>query len=110
MDNESILVPLIPAPFDANLTPFKNVSLDEQSEQYIENEIFKPHRKIPFRTAKCVLIGPPSSGKTSLIRRLGANGLITANHRSSPKIDYWIQEFEILAVPFRLQVIDLNNN
>lgn len=99
-----MLVPLIPAPFDPSLTPYLDVYLDDRVEQYIENEIFRPDRKIPLRTAKCVLVGAPSSGKTCLIRRLGANGLILAHHRSPAKIDYWIQEFEILGVPFRLQV------
>lgn len=106
MDTEPILIPIIPTSYSSKLTCLKNLTeLDDEIEQYIEEEIFRPDRKIPLRTAKCVLVGPSSCGKTSLIAKLGHNGHIMFNERSpSMRIDYWIQDFEVFRVPFKLQV------
>ncbi|XP_053206129.1 ras-related protein Rab-36-like [Panonychus citri] len=105
METDSILIPIVPWAYDNNLTPYENTCFDSEVEQYIENEILNPTRKIPLRVAKCIIVGPVSVGKTSLIKRLGANGY-GLQQRPTIGIDYWIQKFEVLGTPFRLQIWD----
>lgn len=59
------------------------------------------------RVAKCIVVGDIAVGKTCLINRFGYD-IFSNNYKATIGVDFDVQKFTILGVPFNLQVC-LNN-
>lgn len=63
----------------------------------------KVTEKYRFRTAKCVVVGDTGVGKTSIINRFGYD-VFCPSYRATNTVDFDVQKFNILEIPFSLQV------
>lgn len=80
---------------------FSKFYFDGEVRDFCERDlsIAKPH----LRVSKCIFVGDISVGKTCLINRFGYN-VFTNNYKTTIGVDFDVQKFSILNIPFNLQV------
>lgn len=55
------------------------------------------------KTCKCIIVGDIAVGKTCLVNRFREN-IFSPNYKATAGVDFDVQKFTILNVPFNLQV------
>lgn len=94
-----------PAPFDEGLA-FCPERLDFSASTKTECANGKGSvRNLAIRTAKIIILGESSVGKTSLVNRYFHNAFENV-HKATIGVDFMCQQYKILGIPFKMQVWD----
>jgi GTPase SAR1 family protein len=94
-------VSIFPLAYDTLNTPYQKFRFDGPVREYCDLEMMTP--KSHLRVAKCVVVGDIAVGKTCLINRFGYD-VFTNNYKATIGVDFDVQKFSILDIPFNLQV------
>lgn len=98
-------IPGYPAPFDDDLSFFPG-RLDFSATTKTECADGKGSvRNLTIRTAKIIILGESSVGKTSLVNRYFHNSF-ERHHKATIGVDFMCQQYKILGIPFKMQVWD----
>ena len=83
---------------------FRKYYFDSEVREFCDQDLSlpKPH----LRVSKCIFVGDIAVGKTCLINRFGYN-VFTNNYKATIGVDFDVQKFTILNIPFNLQVSDI---
>lgn len=83
-------------------TPNHRFHFDSEVRDHCLQEALSPN----LRVAKCIFVGDIAVGKTCVINRFGYN-VFTNNYKATIGVDFDVQKFSILNIPFNLQVCDV---
>lgn len=90
-----------PLAYCSDATPYQKFRFDGCVREFCDRDVMTP--KNHLRVAKCVVVGDISVGKTCMINRFGYN-VFTNNYKATIGVDFDVQKFNILDIPFNLQV------
>lgn len=82
---------------------YRQYYFNNQVRDFCEQDLALPRPHL--RVAKCIFVGDIAVGKTSLINRFGYN-VFSNDYKATIGVDFDVQKFAILNVPFNLQVSD----
>ncbi|KAG7209118.1 hypothetical protein KM043_015264 [Ampulex compressa] len=88
-----------PPPFSSEMTPY--------SERDFSNLIRRAcvAKNLTLRISKAIVIGDVAVGKTSLVNRF-CHKLFDNNYKATIGVDFEVERFDVLGVPFHLQIWD----
>ncbi|XP_066601695.1 ras-related protein Rab-34 [Prorops nasuta] len=88
-----------PPPFSSEVTPY--------SDQNFNNEVQNvcATNTVVLRMSKVIVIGDVAVGKTSLVNRF-CHKSFDNNYKATIGVDFEVERFDILGVPFHLQIWD----
>ncbi|RWS08982.1 ras-related protein Rab-34-like protein [Dinothrombium tinctorium] len=92
-----------PLPYNSDGTIYREYRFSREVRDFCEQEALDP--KAQLRVAKCVVVGDIGVGKTCLINRFGYN-IFSNNYKATIGVDFDVQRFKILQLPFCLQIWD----
>ena len=90
-----------PLAYSSDATPYQKFRFDSPVREFCDRDIMTP--KNHLRVAKCVVVGDIAVGKTCMINRFGYH-VFTNNYKATIGVDFDVQKFSILDIPFNLQV------
>ncbi|XP_054162961.1 ras-related protein Rab-34-like [Oppia nitens] len=88
-------------PDDTASTPYNNLNFDTEVLELCHQELGTNQ----LRCAKCIVVGDIAVGKTCLINRFGYD-VYANNYKATIGVDFDVQKFEIMKIPFNLQIWD----
>lgn len=88
-------------------TPYQRFRFDGEVREFCEQDAVT--HKNNLRVAKCIFVGDIAVGKTCVINRFGY-GIFTNNYKATIGVDFDVQKFSILNLPFTLQVSFLSTS
>jgi small GTP-binding protein len=84
-------------------TPYHKFRFDGEVREFCDQDVLTPKNNL--RVAKCIFVGDIAVGKTCVINRFGY-GIFTNNYKATIGVDFDVQKFSILNLPFTLQIWD----
>lgn len=96
-------VSIFPSAYSSD-SSYRKYYFDGEVRDFCERDLTLA--KTHCRVSKCIFVGDISVGKTCLINRFGYN-VFTNNYKATIGVDFDVQKFNILNIPFNLQVSDL---
>ncbi|KAG5324605.1 RAB34 protein, partial [Pseudoatta argentina] len=88
-----------PPPFSSETTPYNENDFGTLIRRTCEN------KSLTLRISKVIVIGDVAVGKTSLVNRF-CHRLFDNNYKATIGVDFEVERFDILGVPFHLQIWD----
>ncbi|XP_011643166.1 ras-related protein Rab-34 [Pogonomyrmex barbatus] len=88
-----------PPPFSSEITPYSENDFDDLIKCTCET------KNLTLRISKVIVIGDIAVGKTSLINRF-CHRLFDNNYKATIGVDFEVERYDILDVPFHLQIWD----
>ena len=92
-------VSTFPSPYRGEATPYHRYHFDPEVREYCAQEQLSSI----LRVSKCIVVGDIAVGKTCVINRFGYN-IFTNNYKATIGVDFDVQKFTLLNLPFNLQV------
>ncbi|XP_063983335.1 ras-related protein Rab-36 [Diachasmimorpha longicaudata] len=97
--NEERRISNWPPPFSGSITPYKEREFNNLVLQACSSASTAP------RIAKVIVLGDVAVGKTSLVNRF-CHKKFDNNYKATIGVDFEVERFDILGVPFNLQIWD----
>ena len=88
-----------PSPYCGVATPHHRYNFDPEVREFCAQESLSSI----LRVSKCIVVGDIAVGKTCVINRFGYN-IFTNNYKATIGVDFDVQKFTLLNLPFNLQV------
>ncbi|KAH0952132.1 hypothetical protein HN011_010906 [Eciton burchellii] len=88
-----------PPPFSSEITPYTENDFGSLIRRTCEN------KSLTLRISKVIVIGDVAVGKTSLVNRF-CHKRFDNNYKATIGVDFEVERFDILGVPFHLQIWD----
>ncbi|XP_015190063.1 PREDICTED: ras-related protein Rab-34 [Polistes dominula] len=88
-----------PPPFSSAITPYYERDFNDVVKQACAEKSFT------LRISKVIVIGDVAVGKTSLVNRF-CHKLFDNNYKATIGVDFEVERFDVLGVPFYLQIWD----
>nr|KAF7406600.1 hypothetical protein H0235_014256 [Vespula pensylvanica] len=88
-----------PPPFSSAITPYYERDFDDVVKRTCAE------KSLTLRISKVIVIGDVAVGKTSLVNRF-CHKLFDNNYKATIGVDFEVERFDLLGVPFHLQIWD----
>ncbi|XP_011340673.1 ras-related protein Rab-34 [Ooceraea biroi] len=88
-----------PPPFSSEITPYTESDFGSLIRRTCDN------KSLTLRISKVIVIGDVAVGKTSLVNRF-CHKRFDNNYKATIGVDFEVERFDILGVPFHLQIWD----
>ncbi|XP_050457470.1 ras-related protein Rab-36 isoform X2 [Cataglyphis hispanica] len=88
-----------PPPFSSEMTPYTESDFGNLVRRTCEN------KNLTLRISKVIVIGDVAVGKTSLVNCF-CHKLFDNNYKATIGVDFEVERFDILGLPFHLQIWD----
>ncbi|CAL1688742.1 unnamed protein product [Lasius platythorax] len=88
-----------PPPFSSDITPYTESDFGSLIRRTCES------KNLTLRISKVIVIGDVAVGKTSLVNRF-CHKLFDNNYKATIGVDFEVERFDILGLPFHLQIWD----
>ncbi|XP_015598433.1 ras-related protein Rab-34 [Cephus cinctus] len=88
-----------PPPFASDMTPYRERDFDGNVRKVCLSKSLVP------RISKAIVLGDVAVGKTSLVNRF-CHKLFDNNYKATIGVDFEVERFDVLGVPFNLQIWD----
>lgn len=98
------VVDCFPIPYSL-ASPYSSLAFDQEIRDYCDQNVNLSVSDPFSKCAKVILVGDMAVGKTCLLNRFTYD-TFGLDHKATIGVDFAIIRFNILQVPFQLQVID----
>ncbi|KAK3864766.1 hypothetical protein Pcinc_029566 [Petrolisthes cinctipes] len=92
----------LPPPFLRQATPHVDDDFDEMAKNAANGTRMV---EAGLKISKMIILGDLATGKTSLVNRL-CHQVFDANYKATIGVDFEVERFDILGIPFNLQIWD----
>lgn len=92
-----------PGPFLEDSTPYRKLDYSSRTRSLCDDG--KEVVSSTFKICKAIVVGDVAVGKTCIVNRF-CNNLFESNYKATIGVDFEVEKFDILEIPFNLQIWD----
>lgn len=99
---EDRIIHCLPQPLLPSATPYRNIDFDNEVKDACLSE---RSVRLGLKISKAIFVGDVGVGKTCLVNQF-CHEIFDANYKATIGVDFEVERFDILNVPFNLQIWD----